>query len=126
MVKTTMVLKDFEGNMSEVKGVLNVELTIGTKTLPTTFFVIDGKGSYSVLLRRDWIHTNYCVTSTMHQALIQCIDDQVEVVKTDRTPMLGQPINIPASRRVLSACPKRLGKESSLKLAAQESECLGR
>lgn len=53
LIKTNMVLKDFGGNASEAKGVLNVELTVGNKTIPTTFFVFDGKGSYSLLLGRD-------------------------------------------------------------------------
>jgi hypothetical protein len=30
-----------------------VELTIGSKTLPTTFFVVDMKGRYDLLLGRD-------------------------------------------------------------------------
>ena len=59
---------------------MNVELTIGSKTLLTTFFVIDGKGSYSLLLGHDWIHANYCVPSTMHQCLIQWHGDDVELV----------------------------------------------
>lgn len=84
LVKTNLVLQDFEGNTSEARGVLNLELTVGSKTLPTTFFVIDGKGSYSILLGRDWIHANYCVPSTMHQALIQWIADRDEVVKADQ------------------------------------------
>ncbi len=71
LIKTNMVLKDFGGNPSETKRVLNVELTVGSKTIPTTFFVIDGKGSYSLLLERDWIHANCCILSTMHQCLIQ-------------------------------------------------------
>ena len=62
---------------------MNVELTIGSKTLLTPFFVIDGKGSYSLLLGRDWIHANCCVTSTMHQCLIQWHGDNVELVHTD-------------------------------------------
>ena len=70
LIKTNMVLKDFGGNPSETRGVLNVELTVGNKTIPTTFFVIDGKGSYSLLLGRDWIHANCCIPSTMHQCLI--------------------------------------------------------
>jgi hypothetical protein len=49
-IKTNMILKDFAGNPSETKGVLNVELTIGSKTVPTIFFVIDGKGSDSLLI----------------------------------------------------------------------------
>ncbi len=71
LINTNMVLKDFGGNPSETKGVLNVELTVGSKTIPTTFFVIDGKGSYNLLLGSDWIHANCCIPSTMHQCLIQ-------------------------------------------------------
>jgi hypothetical protein len=58
-------------------------LTIGSKTLIITFFVIDGKGFYSLLLGRDWIHTNYCVPSTMHQCVIQWIDNEIEVIPDD-------------------------------------------
>jgi len=38
LTKTDMMLKDFEGNVSPVKGAICVELTICSKTLPTTFF----------------------------------------------------------------------------------------
>ena len=58
-------------------------MTSGSKTLLTTFFVIDGKGSYSLLLGRDWIHAIYCVPSTMHQCLIQWHGDDVELVHAD-------------------------------------------
>ena len=47
-----MMLMDFEGVVSPALGALCVDLTIGSKTLPTTFFVINGKGSYSLLLGR--------------------------------------------------------------------------
>jgi hypothetical protein len=85
LIKIDMMLKDFSGNFSQARGVLNIELTIGSKTLPTTFFVIDGKGSYSLLLRCDWIHANCCVPSTMHQCLIQWQGDEIEVVSVDTT-----------------------------------------
>jgi hypothetical protein len=85
LIKTDMTLKDFGGNSSLARGVLNVELTIGSKTLPTTFFIIDRKGSYSLLLERDWIHANCCVPSTMHQCLIQWQGDDVKVVSADTT-----------------------------------------
>jgi len=45
LTKTDMMLKDFEGNVSPVKGAICVELSIGSKTLPMTFFVISGKGA---------------------------------------------------------------------------------
>ena len=66
-------------------GAMNIKLTIRSKTLLTTFFVIDGKGSYSLLLGRDWIHANYCVPSTMHQCLIQWHGDDVELVRADES-----------------------------------------
>ena len=66
-----------------LQGAMNVELTIRSKTLLTTFFVIDGKGSYSLLLGHDWIHANYCVPSTMYQCLIQWHGDDVELVHAD-------------------------------------------
>jgi len=80
LTKTDMMLKDFEGNVSPAKGALCVELTIGSKTLPTTFFVINGKGPYNLLLGRDWIHANYCILSMMHQCLVQWVGDKIEVV----------------------------------------------
>jgi hypothetical protein len=49
LTKTDMMLKDFEGNLSPDKGAICIELTIGSKTLPTTFFVISGKGAYKLL-----------------------------------------------------------------------------
>jgi hypothetical protein len=61
----------------------DVDLMIGSKTLLTTFFVIEGKGAYSLLLGRDWIHANCCIPSTMHQQLIQWVDDDIEVVQAD-------------------------------------------
>ena len=83
LIETDMMLKDFRGNASKTRGAINVELTIGSKTLLTTFFVIDGKGSYNLLLGHDWIHTNYCVPSTMHQCLIQWHGDDVELVRAN-------------------------------------------
>ena len=53
LIETDMMLKDFGGNASKTPGAMNVELTIGSKTLLTMFFVINGKGSYSLLLGRD-------------------------------------------------------------------------
>ena len=66
LIETDMMLEDFGGNASKTRRAINIELTIGSKTVHTTFFVIDGKGSYSLLLGRDWIHANCCVPSTMH------------------------------------------------------------
>jgi len=53
LLETDMMLKDFGGNASKTLGVVNVELMIGSKILPTTFFVINGKVTYNLLLSCD-------------------------------------------------------------------------
>ncbi|KAK1691710.1 hypothetical protein QYE76_008407 [Lolium multiflorum] len=83
LIKTNVTLSDFNGQASDAQGVLNVDLTVGKKTVPTTFFIVDSKSSYVVLLGRDWIHAKCCIPSTMHQCLIQWDGDEVEVVHAD-------------------------------------------
>jgi hypothetical protein len=45
LTPTSIVLNDFAGNPSDTKGCVHVDLMIGSKTLLTTFFVIEGKRS---------------------------------------------------------------------------------
>jgi predicted aspartyl protease len=67
LIKTNVTLSDFNGQASEAQGVLKVDLTVGSKTVPTSFFIVSSKSTYTVLLRRDWIHANCCIPSMMHQ-----------------------------------------------------------
>jgi hypothetical protein len=53
LTPTSIILNDFAGNPLDIKGCMHVDLMIGFKTLLTTFFVIEGKGAYSLLLGRD-------------------------------------------------------------------------
>jgi len=89
LTKTDMMLKDFEGNVSPVKGAIYVELTIGSKTLPMMFFVISGKGACNLLLGQDWIHANCCFPSTMHQCLVQWVGDKIEIVPGDSSYVIA-------------------------------------
>jgi hypothetical protein len=66
LIKTNVTLNDFNGQASEAQGVLNVDLTVGRKTIPTSFFIVSSKSTYTVLLGRDWIHANCCIPSMMH------------------------------------------------------------
>jgi hypothetical protein len=66
LIKTNVTLSDFNGQASKAQGILNVDLTLGSKTVPTSFFIVNSKSTYTVLLGRDWIHANYCIPSTMH------------------------------------------------------------
>jgi hypothetical protein len=54
----------------ETWGVVSMELTIGSKSLATVFFIIEVQGNYSVILGRDWIQANRCIPSTLHQFII--------------------------------------------------------
>jgi hypothetical protein len=66
LVKTNMALRGVGTDSSiKAKGVMSVELTIGTKTLASAFFVANVEGNFSLILGRDWIHANQCVPSTL-------------------------------------------------------------
>jgi hypothetical protein len=83
LIKTNITLSNFNGQESEAQGILNMDLTVGSKTIPTSFFIVSSKSTYTVLLRRDWIHANCFIPSMMHQCLIQWDGDVVEVVHVD-------------------------------------------
>jgi hypothetical protein len=53
LIKTNVMLSDFNGQASEAQGVLNVDLTVGSKIVPTSFFIVSSKSTYTVLLGRD-------------------------------------------------------------------------
>jgi hypothetical protein len=84
LIKTNMTINDASGgDPIGAKGVSSMELTMGSKTLATAFFIAEVQGNYSVILGRDWIHANYCIPSTLHQFLIQWVDDDIEFVHVD-------------------------------------------
>jgi hypothetical protein len=60
-----------------------MELAMGSKTLATTFCVVEVQGNYSLIFGRDWIHANHCIPSTLHQFLIQWVSEDVEVIHVD-------------------------------------------
>jgi hypothetical protein len=48
--KTNTSLSAFIGEVTEAKGVMSVELTIGSKMFATAFFEVDVGGRYNLLL----------------------------------------------------------------------------
>jgi hypothetical protein len=71
LIKTNMMINSVDsGDPIGGKGVASMELTMGSKTLATAFFITEVQGNYSVILGRDWIHVNCCIPSTFHQFLI--------------------------------------------------------
>jgi hypothetical protein len=81
--RINMSLSGFSGEPAEAKGIVSKELTVGSKTVPTAFFIVDIKGRYNVLLGRDWIHANSCIPSMLHQCVMQWVGDSVEVIEAD-------------------------------------------
>jgi hypothetical protein len=67
----------------EARGVISMELTIGSKSLAIVFLVVEVQGNYSIIFSHDWIHANHCIPSTLHQFLIQWIDNEIKVVHAD-------------------------------------------
>jgi hypothetical protein len=66
LVKTNLMLNGVVGNPMEARGVISMDLTIGSKSLTTTFFIVEVQGNYSVILDHDCIHANCCIPSTLH------------------------------------------------------------
>ena len=78
----------FTGEASKTLGILPIDITIGSKTSLFAFFVIDSIANYNILLRRDWIHSNWCVSSSLHQFLLFWKGNAVEVVRADKKPFM--------------------------------------
>jgi hypothetical protein len=84
LIKMSMMLTCIGGDGPiGPKGVTSMELTMGSNMIPTAFFVAEVQGNNNTILGRDWIHANRCVHSTLHQFLIQWIDEEVEIVHAD-------------------------------------------
>jgi hypothetical protein len=84
LIKTNMTVSGVGGGEPMgAKGVISMELTVGSKTLAMTFFIAETQGNFSLILGRDWIQANQCVPFTLHQFLIQWVGDKVEIVHGD-------------------------------------------
>jgi hypothetical protein len=65
LVKTILTLNDMGGNPMEIRDIVYMELTVGSKSQAAAFFIIKLQGNYSIIFRRDWIQANRCVPSTV-------------------------------------------------------------
>ena len=90
------MVKGVGGNSISAKGFALMKFTIGSKTLATVFFVAEVQGSHSLILGREWIRGNRCVPSSLHQILIQWMNNEVGIIHADSSaytianaPLLG-------------------------------------
>ena len=79
LIETEVVVSAFIGQVSKTLGILPIDITIGSKTSLSAFFVINSTTNYNILLRRDSIHANWCVSSSFHQFLLFWKGNAVEV-----------------------------------------------
>ena len=86
LIPTDVTVSAFTGEVTKVLGVLPMEITVGSKTSLTAFFIVKSSASYNVLLGRDWIHANGCVPSSLYQFLLFWKGDDVEVIWADPHP----------------------------------------
>ncbi|GKV51959.1 hypothetical protein SLEP1_g58572 [Rubroshorea leprosula] len=84
-----VTISDFTGGVNRSRGILPVELIVGNRTLIYAFFVVDTIGTYNALLRRDWIHSRWCVPSTLHHKLIFWNSGRTKVVTADDKPFVA-------------------------------------
>ena len=88
LIPTEINVQGFTSVPARTKGILPVELRVGTKTSMTAFFVVETTATYNALLGRDWIHPNFCIPSTLHQFLIFWNRVEVEVISADSKPFM--------------------------------------
>ena len=93
LIETEVDVFTFTGEVSKTLGILPIDITIGNKTALCFFFfflfVINSTANYNILLRRDWIHANWCVSSSPHQFLFFWKGNEVEVVRADKKPFMA-------------------------------------
>jgi hypothetical protein len=53
VMKTNLMLNGGGGGPMEAWGIISMELTVGSKSLTTAFFIVEVQGNYSVILGHD-------------------------------------------------------------------------
>jgi len=86
-IPSEVSVTSFDGGVAQTKGIIPVDLTVGNTTKVSAFFVVDGTVAYNALLGRDWIHSNWCIPSSLHQFLVFWNDkNEIEIVLADNRP----------------------------------------
>ena len=89
LIETEVVVFAFTGEVSKTLGILPIDITIGSKISLFDFFVIDSTKNYNIFLGRDWIHVNWCVSSSLHQFLLFWKGNEVEFVRVDKQSFMA-------------------------------------
>ena len=97
LIVTDVSVSGFASGATKTKGVIPIEVKVGSKIATVAFFVVNTDSTYNALLGRDWIHSNWVVPSSLHQVLVFWKDNNnIEVVKADERPFLTYNNNVDA------------------------------
>jgi hypothetical protein len=58
LIATDVSVNGFAGGATKTKGVILIEVKVGSKVATVAFFIINTDSAYDALLGRDWIHSN--------------------------------------------------------------------
>ena len=64
LMETEVAVFAFTREVSKTLGILPIDITIGNKTSLFAFLVIESTANYNILLGKDWIQANWCVSSS--------------------------------------------------------------
>uniref|UniRef100_A0A2N9F0K1 Reverse transcriptase domain-containing protein n=1 Tax=Fagus sylvatica TaxID=28930 RepID=A0A2N9F0K1_FAGSY len=67
LIAMDVSVSGFTGGATKTKGVIPIEVKVGSKVATEAFFVVNTDSAYNALLGRDWIHSNWVVPSSLHQ-----------------------------------------------------------
>ncbi|CAI9094878.1 OLC1v1030702C1 [Oldenlandia corymbosa var. corymbosa] len=90
LVPTEVLVSRFTGDVTTAKGILPLQVEVGSQVVGSVFFVVDTKASYNALVGRDWIHSARCIPSSLHQAIIIWGTDGPEIIAADASPFAAQ------------------------------------
>ena len=65
LIATNVSVSGFTGGATKTKVVIPIEIKAGSKVATVAFFVVNTDLAYNALLGRDWIHSNWVVSSSL-------------------------------------------------------------
>jgi hypothetical protein len=84
LTPSDMAVNGFRGEPTLTKGIIPIQIKVGSKINTAAFFVVNTKSAYNALLGRDWIHSNWVVPSSLHQVIMFWKDNNsIEIVMAD-------------------------------------------
>nr|AAT93985.1 putative polyprotein [Oryza sativa Japonica Group] len=85
--KTNMILNGFNGEPTEARGIFSAELTVGNKTLPTAFFIVDVQEA-----NLEWLQKRVQEYRSTKNDIGETVEDFDEVEKLGQGFTLADPL----------------------------------